>query len=166
MPSHNDLPPHMILLRLTLSSSLPSSTGWIQGNLPFGLLSLQESLQHTHNLLQTSQPRPQLSIDLLLVITQLDVEVFSVRHSSHGSTEDGLDEERMMRLEGCAVCVSEGGGQLVRWRGQVVVKSQQGELEAAVLRLRSDLIANMKNTVLDIVQGGWAHTGRARGDLP
>lgn len=77
-------------------------------SLPLGLLSGQELLQNAEILLQTGQPGNQLLLHLGLVVAKLGVEVLAVGGGAHGGTEDGLDEERVVGLEGVAVGGAEG----------------------------------------------------------
>lgn len=79
-------------------------------HLPLRLLPVQEALQNSHLLLQRSQPDSQLSSNLGRVVTQLDIEVLSVRACRHSGAEDGLNHEAVVGLESRAISISEGGG--------------------------------------------------------
>lgn len=96
---------------------------------PLGLLAALESLQYAHDLLEGSQVCPQLGSDLSLIGTQLGVEVFAVRAGAHGSGEYGLDKDTVVRLEGRAVCVSEGGGEFFGFLGNVLAQRNAGKVQ-------------------------------------
>jgi len=66
-----------------------------------------------------------------LVGAQLDVEVLPVRTRGHGGAEDGLDEEGVVRLQGAAVGVAEGDGELLGGGFEVRGEREAGEFEAA-----------------------------------
>lgn len=78
-------------------------------HLPLGLLASHEFVQDFKVLFKTGQPGSKLLLDLRLVIAQLGVKVLSVRGCAHGGTEDGLDEEGVVGLEGVAVGGAERG---------------------------------------------------------
>lgn len=80
--------------------------------LPLGLLPGEELVQDGNILLQRSQPLLQLSLNLGLVVSQLLVKVGTVWSSAHGGAENGLDDERVVGLEGVSVGVTEGLGKL------------------------------------------------------
>lgn len=75
--------------------------------LPLGLLRGQKVVQCLDNVLEAGQPSTELLLDASLVVTELGVEVLSVRGGAHGSAEDRLDEEAVVLAEGVAVCGTE-----------------------------------------------------------
>lgn len=99
-------------------------------NLPLRLWPVQESLQDGDLRLQRLQPHCQPLLHCRLVITKLHVEVLAVWARGHGSAEDGLDEEAVVGLEGRAVGVAEGDGELLGGELHVLGESNAGEVEA------------------------------------
>lgn len=73
---------------LTAFLSLVSSP-----NLPLSLLSVQKSLQDGDQVLQCTQPHSQSTLNLGVVISKLNVEIFSVWAGGHGGAEYGLHHE-------------------------------------------------------------------------
>lgn len=109
-------------------------TNWqVSINLPLGLLGLHETLQNADNLVESGQVDPQIRGDLGLISSKLGVEIFTVWAGAHGSTEDGLDQEAVVRLQGRAVCVSEGVGKLLRLLGHVGAEGEAGKVETTVM---------------------------------
>jgi hypothetical protein len=99
--------------------------------LPLRLLTSSKRPQDCHHLLQRRQPLLQLRRDLALITAQLGVKVLAVRRCAHGGAEDGLDDERVVRLEGVAVGIAEGVGELFGGVVEVVAETLGGEVEAA-----------------------------------
>lgn len=99
--------------------------------LPLGLLARQERLQNPDLLIQRLQPDSQPLMHRRLVGAQLDVEVLPVGTRGHGGAEDGLHEEGVVRLQGGAVGVAEGDGELVSGDVEVGGESQAGEFKTA-----------------------------------
>ena len=81
--------------------------------LPLGLLPGEELVQDGNILLQRSQPLLQLGLNLGLVVSKLLVKVGAVWGSAHSGAENGLDDERVVGLEGVAVGIAEGVGELL-----------------------------------------------------
>lgn len=79
----------------------------ITTRLPLSFLAVLESLQDSDALLESCNILLRCCLDLALVITQLGVEVLSVWGCRHGSAEDRLDDEGVVRLEGVAISVTE-----------------------------------------------------------
>lgn len=100
--------------------------------LPLGLLALLEGLQDSHHLLQRNDLLVHLRDNLGLVITQLGVEVLAVRSRGHGSAEDGLDQEGVVRLEGTTVGLTEGLRQLLGGVVEVVAEGLGSEVETTI----------------------------------
>lgn len=65
-------------------------------SLPFRFFRGQKHLQDPHLRLQALQPRPHLPPDLLLIIAQLHIKVFSIRRRGHGGGEDRFDHEAVV----------------------------------------------------------------------
>lgn len=101
-----------------LAQAMPLSTP-----LPLRLLTPRKYPQNPHHLLQPRQPLFQLRTHLRLIATQLSIKVLTVRRSAHGGAEDGLDDERVVRLERVAVSVAEGVGELFGRICEVVAKA-------------------------------------------
>jgi hypothetical protein len=99
-------------------------------HLPLRLLPSQELLQDSKVLLQATKPLLELSLDLRIVIAELLVEVLPVWCCAHGGAEDGLHDEGVVRLEGVAVGIAEGVGELLVGVGDVVAEGLSGEVEA------------------------------------
>ena len=116
------------------NSCLSNNRSFLTGfnYLPLSLLGLLETLEDAHNLLQGCQPGPQLIMDLFLVVSKLGVKVLPVRASSHGSTEDGLDEEAMMGLESGAISGAERVGQFLGAGGDITGESDGSEFETTM----------------------------------
>lgn len=93
--------------------SLRSISDIPPSNLPFSLLSVQESLQDSNQILQCSQPHSQGSLDLGIVISELNIEIFSVWAGGHGGAEYGLYHEGVVGFESFAVGAAEGNGEFV-----------------------------------------------------
>lgn len=100
-------------------------------SLPLSLLSSQELLQNSHDLLERGQPGVELLVHTLAVLAQLGVEVGAVRGGAHGGAENRLDDERVVGFEGVAVGGAEGLGQLGFGVRQVGAQGLRGEVEAS-----------------------------------
>lgn len=98
----------------------------------------------------------QVRCDLLRIISKLGVEVFSVRASAHGGTEDRLDQEAMVRLECCAVGGSERVGKLLISLGDVLAESNAGEFKTSMV---------VKSTVSMAKWGGRVNYGDGHTEL-
>jgi hypothetical protein len=106
------------------------SPRYLSHPLPLRLLPRHELLQDGKVLLKATEPLLQLSLHLCVVITQLVVKVLPVRGRAHGGAEDGLHNERVVRLEGVAVGVAERVGEFFGRVGDVVAEGLGGEVEA------------------------------------
>lgn len=103
---------HLIIYRYhAVVCSFPS--------LPLSLLSIQEALQNSQSSLQRCKPNPQRLINLRLILSQLNIEVFSIRTSTHGRAENGLYHEAMVRFQCIRICVSERDGEFFGVGGYV-----------------------------------------------
>lgn len=100
--------------------------------LPLGVLARLEGLEDRHRLLQGLDFAIHGRYDSSLVVAHLGIEVFPVGRGRHGGAEDGLDHEGVVGLEGAAVGLAEGVGQLHRRVVQVVTESLGREVEAAM----------------------------------
>lgn len=100
--------------------------------LPLSILAGLERLQNSHVLLECGNLLVQLRGNLGVVITELLVEVGTVRSSRHGSRENRLHEEGVVWLEGTTVGILEGNGQLGGGVVDVVAKSLGREVKATV----------------------------------
>lgn len=98
--------------------------------LPLRLLAVLERLENRHPLLQSLHLARERSGNLGIVATQLRVKVLSVRRGRHGGREDGLDDERVVRLEGVAVGRAEGVRELGCGAVEVMAESLRSEVEA------------------------------------
>lgn len=105
-------------------------------NLPLGLLAVKESLEDGKQLFQSGQPGSHLLQDFLLVLTELDVEVLSVGAGTHSGAEDGLHHEGVVGFEGCAVGVSEGGGELFAGGCDVLGEGDGCEVKGTVRNIK------------------------------
>lgn len=92
-------------------------------------LAVEEGLEDVDKVLESCEVLLELSVDLVLVVTELGIEVLAVRASAHGGAEDGLDEEAVVGLEGDIVGSAEGGGKLLVSGGDIVGKTFASELE-------------------------------------
>lgn len=97
-----------------MSSEQPSSFGpqvkdmqHDMGYLPLCLLAVDKGLQDADDLVQGAQVLLHELVDLGLVVSQLLVEVVAGGAGAHGGTEEGLDHEAVVGLEGGAVGVAE-----------------------------------------------------------
>ena len=99
--------------------------------LPLGLLAVEELLENTNNLGEGSEVDLEIAGDLGVVVAKLGVKILAVGASAHGGTEDGLDEEAVVRLQGAAVGGTEGVGELFVGLGRVGSQGEAGELETA-----------------------------------
>lgn len=98
--------------------------------LPLGFLGLNESLEDGNNLLESSKVDLELSLDLGGIATELSVKVLAVRASAHGSREDGLNQEAVVRLQGDGVGCAEGVRELLVRLGDVLGDTDGSELES------------------------------------
>jgi len=121
--------------------------------LPLSLGGGLEGLQDLHNPLQSlnlaAQTSRHASLNLrvhliILVISglgvlivNLAVEGSTVGAEAHGSAEDTLDNEVVVGLEGGAVSLVEGNGELGGGVVEVVAESLNGEIEATIEKKRS-----------------------------
>lgn len=99
--------------------------------LPLGVLARLEGLEDRHHLLQGLDFAVHGRCDLGLVVAHLGIEIFPVGRGRHGSAEDGLDHEGVVGLEGAAVGLAEGIGQLHRRVVQIVTEGLGREVETA-----------------------------------
>lgn len=85
--------------------------------LPFGILAVDERLENADDLVESSQPGLELLVELLLwgVLANLLVKVGTLWAVAHGGREDLLDNEVVVGLEGLAVGIGEGDGELLGW---------------------------------------------------
>ena len=81
--------------------------------LPLCLFPPQKPLQHSYPLFQRAQPHIELLLALRRIISQFDIEVFSVRRRRHRGTEYRLYKETVVRFQGIAVRAAKGGRELV-----------------------------------------------------
>lgn len=102
---------------------------------PLVLLAGLETLDNANEVLQGSQVRSQLGLDLVLVGTQFLVERLAVWASAQGGGEDGLDQEAVVRLQRSAVRVSERLGELLRGLGYVLAQCNTREVQATARRI-------------------------------
>lgn len=100
--------------------------------LPLSRLGSLESLQDGDHLLQSSDLLSHCGSNLSLILTQLRIEVLAVWSGRHGSAENGLDEEGVVRLEGVAVGTAEGVGEFRGRVVDVVTEGLDGKVEASV----------------------------------
>ena len=100
--------------------------------LPLSLFPGQELVQCSNNLLQCSQVALELLLDLRIITAKLSVEVLPVWCGAHGGAEQRLDDERVVRLEGVAVGIAEGVGELLLGVRDVVAEGLGGEVEATL----------------------------------
>ena len=94
-------------------------------------LAVEEGLENFDNVLESGEVLLELSIDLVLVVAELAVEVLAVGAGAHGGAEDGLDEEAVVRLEGDVVGGAEGGRKLLVSSNDVVGETLACELETS-----------------------------------
>lgn len=104
----------------------------LQHRLPLGLLAVEEVLEDADNLCEGGEVGLELGVDLVAVVAELGVKVLAVRAGAHGSAEDGLDDEAVVRLEGVAVGGAERIGQLLGGVAGVLAQGEAGELEATM----------------------------------
>ena len=109
-----------------LSSNIPHSIY----TLPLRLLSIQEALQNRNNPFQRRQPRPQLTLHLLLIALapKLRVKVFTIRTGAHRGAEDRLHHEGVVRFPCAAIRGAEGGRELLGGGGEVLGERYGGEV--------------------------------------
>lgn len=100
--------------------------------LPLGILACLEGLQDGNHLLQCGDLLLHRGKDLGLIITQFPEEALAVRGRGHGSAEDGLDHERVVRLEGAAVGFTEGVRELLGGVVEVVAEGLSSEVKTPV----------------------------------
>ena len=111
------------------SSAIHLSFHIITSYLPLSLLACQELVQCSNNLLERRQVLLELLLDLRIVTAELSVEVLPVRCSAHGGAEEGLDDEGVVGLEGVAIGIAEGVGELLVGVGDVVTEGLGGEVK-------------------------------------
>lgn len=121
-------------------------------SLPLSLLPRCKLLQDPDHLLQGPQPDRQRLIDLGLVIAELLVEVLAVRGGAHGGAEDGLDDERVVRLERVAVGAAERGAEFFRGVRDVRAEGLRGEVEAT--KYNASALGIWERGVVRIENGG------------
>ena len=112
--------------------SLPHPNRPYLSNLPLRLFPSLELLKNANNLLQAREPGIELLVDTLLVVTKVLVECGAVWSGAHGGGEDGLDNERVVGLEGVAVGGAEGFGELGGRVGEVGAEALGCEVEGSV----------------------------------
>lgn len=100
--------------------------------LPLSLLTTQELIEDSNPLLKGRHLCLQRRLHLGTVLTELDIKVLPVRSSRHGGAEDGLDDERVVGLEGVAVGLAEGVSKLLAGVVEVVTEGLGGEVKATV----------------------------------
>lgn len=98
--------------------------------LPLGLLGVLEGLHNLDDLLKCGNFLLQLGGDLGLILTELLVEVGAVWGGGHGGGEEGLDDERVVRLEGLTIGVTEGVRELLGGVLDVVAECLHSEVKA------------------------------------
>jgi hypothetical protein len=98
--------------------------------LPLCLLPRHELVQDSKVVFEALKPLLKLSLHLCIVVAQLVVKVLPVRGRTHGGAEDGLHDERVVRLEGVAVGVAERVGEFLGGVGDVVAEGLGGEVKA------------------------------------
>lgn len=101
--------------------------------LPLSLLGALEALKDVNLSLQSLQPSAEVGSNLCLIATKLGIEVLAVWTSRHGSREDWLDQEAVVWLQGVAVCIAEGDGELVGWVLEVGGDGEAGEFKSTIL---------------------------------
>jgi hypothetical protein len=106
------------------------SARYLSHCLPLRLLPRHELIQDGKVLLEALEPLLKLSLHLCVVVAQLVVKVLPVWGRAHGGAEDGLHNERVVRLEGVAVGVAERVGEFLGGVGDVVAEGLSGEVEA------------------------------------
>lgn len=97
--------------------------------LPLSVLARLEGLQDSDHPLQGGDLLLHCGNDLGLIITQLRKEVLAVRGRRHGSTEERLHHERVVRLESAAVGFTEGISELLGGVVEVVAEGLSSEVE-------------------------------------
>lgn len=132
--------------------------------LPLGLLAVNKGLQDVDHLLQRLQVFDHLLMECVACLTLRDVgvEVLAVRASAHGGAEDGLNDKRVVGLEGGAVGAAEGVSKLLLVVLDVGVESKGDELEATAAK------RVLESKIRQHGEGGggaWElHTGSTTGD--
>lgn len=106
-------------------------------------LAVEEGLEDVDKVLESCEVLLELRVDLVLVVTELGIEVLAVRASAHGGAEDGLDEEAVVGLEGDIVGSAERGRKLLVSGGDVVGKTFASELETP-----GDLLVSIPSLLL------------------
>jgi hypothetical protein len=130
--SPTDPHPH-IQSRSKSCSSISSSFHYLNPpNLPLGLLPSLELLKNAHNLLQAREPSIELLVDARLVVAEILVKGGTVWSGAHGGGEDGLDDERVVGLEGVAISGAERFGELGGRVGEVGAETLGCEIEGSV----------------------------------
>lgn len=71
-------------------------------------------------------------MDLGIIRSELDVKVLAVRAGAHGGTENGLNQEAVVRLECLAVCATERISKLLSGLGDILAKCDAGELKTTI----------------------------------
>lgn len=108
--------------------------------LPLGFLACLEGLQDGHHLLQRRDLLLHSREDLGLVISQLGIEVLAVRSRGHGGAEERLHHERVVRLEGATIGITEGVGQLLGRVVEVVAEGLSSEVETTANEVSGNFI--------------------------
>lgn len=109
----------------------PLSDFCLAFHLPLGLLAAQEGGHDGHNRGQSLQVRLELFRNNLGAVAQLGKEVLAVRAGAHGGAEDGLNQERVVGLEGDGVGLAERIGKLLSGLAQSSLQSLAGEVKTA-----------------------------------
>lgn len=98
--------------------------------LPLCLFAVEKLLQDADNLGERGEVDLEVGRHLGAVVAELGVKVLAVGAGAHGSAEDGLHEEAVVRLEGAGVGGAERVGELLVGLGRVGRQGEAGEFEA------------------------------------
>lgn len=111
-----------------------SYTIWhsIHPYLPLSLLSALETLKDVNLGLQRLQPSAEVGRNLCLIVAKLSIEVLAIWTRGHGGGEDWLNQEAVVWLQGVAVGVAEGDGELVGWALEVGGDGEAGEFKSTI----------------------------------
>ena len=101
--------------------------------LPLSVLAVDEPLEDTDNLFQTHEVGTHLESDLLAVVTELGIKVLAVGRGTHGSAEDGLDDEAVVGLQGRGIGGAERVGKLLRLLSNVGAETDLSKLKATIV---------------------------------
>lgn len=113
--------------------------------LPLGFLPFLECFQNFDLVLQSCKPGLQAVIRLRRFGSKLCEEVLAVGGGGHGSIENGLDQEAVVRLEGVSVRGTERVGQFLGGCADVLAEGLGGEIETTKCRLLLVNAAQRKN---------------------